>query len=134
MRFSGLIVFLLAGLGSSARGAEIPGGSAMHFAGFGADTLGGRGGRILKVTNLNAGGAGSLRAALESAGSRIVVFEVGGIIDWRKETVTITNGRLTLAGETAPRLASRSSAARSSSRPPTSSSAISACGSAMAAI
>ncbi len=102
MRFSGLIVFLLAGLGSSARGAEIPGGSAMHFAGFGADTPGGRGGRILKVTNLNASGAGSLRAALESAGSRIVVFEVGGIIDWRKETVTITNGRLTLAGETAP--------------------------------
>jgi hypothetical protein len=80
----------------------IPGSRAMVFTGFGADTPGGRGGRIIKVTTLDRKGEGSLQAALAAKGPRIVVFEVGGIIDWRKDQITISEGRLTLAGETAP--------------------------------
>jgi len=47
--------------------------------GFGTDARAGRGGRIIRVTNVNARGPGSLRAAVETKGSRIVVFEVGVI-------------------------------------------------------
>ena len=46
--------------------------------GWAAATPGGRGGQILRVTNLHSSGAGSLREALEADGPRIVVFEVGG--------------------------------------------------------
>jgi hypothetical protein len=69
---------------------------------FGADTPGGRGGAILRVTNLNADGPGSLRAALETSGPRIVVFEVGGAIDLNRRSLQINQPRLTVAGQTAP--------------------------------
>ena len=49
--------------------------------GFGVNTPAGRGGKIVRVTNLDATGPGSFRAALETSGPRIVVFEVGGVID-----------------------------------------------------
>jgi hypothetical protein len=81
---------------------QVPGSRAMYFSGFGADTPGGRGGRVIKVTTLARDGEGSLKAALAATGPRIVVFEVGGIIDWRKDEITVTEGRLTIAGETAP--------------------------------
>jgi hypothetical protein len=48
--------------------------------GYGASTPGGRGGRILYVDNLNDSGPGSLRAAIDAPGPRIVVFRVGGTI------------------------------------------------------
>ena len=44
--------------------------------GGGAEARGGRGGRIIEVTNLNSDGPGSLRAACEASGPRIVVFRV----------------------------------------------------------
>src|SRR5688572_3008924 len=44
--------------------------------GFGVSTPGGRGGRVILVTNLNSGGPGSLRAALKARGKRMVVFRV----------------------------------------------------------
>jgi hypothetical protein len=69
---------------------------------FGADTPGGRGGAILRVTNLNASGPGSLRAALETSGPRIVVFEVAGVIDLDRRTLGISEPRVTVAGQTAP--------------------------------
>jgi pectate lyase len=65
-------------------------------------TPGGRGGEILKVTNLKAEGEGSLRAALEAKGPRTVVFEVGGVIDLGAKTINITEPFITIAGQTSP--------------------------------
>lgn len=65
-------------------------------------TRGGAGGRIIRVTTLSKDGPGSLREALAAKGARIVVFEVGGVIDLGRDTLTITEPYLTLAGQTAP--------------------------------
>ncbi len=69
--------------------------------GFGADTIGGREGAILKVTNLNDSGAGSFRAAVTASGARIVIFEVSGIIHL-ESSLAINNPYLTIAGESSP--------------------------------
>lgn len=66
-----------------------------------AITAGGRGGEIIRVTNTNDSGAGSLRDALLAAGPRIVVFEIGGVIELQSN-IAITSGMLTVAGQTAP--------------------------------
>jgi hypothetical protein len=70
--------------------------------GWAAETPGGRGGRIVRVTNLDASGPGSFRAAVEARGARIVVFEVAGVIDMGLTTLTISEPFLTIAGQTAP--------------------------------
>jgi pectate lyase len=67
--------------------------------GFGARASGGRGGAVLRVTNLNASGPGSLQAAVNTAGARIVVFTVSGTISG---DLHIPHGNLTIAGQTAP--------------------------------
>ena len=59
-------------------------------------------GRVIKVTNLNKSGAGSLRAAIEASGKRLVVFEVGGVINMEGSRLNIGNDDLYIAGETAP--------------------------------
>ncbi|WP_437978486.1 right-handed parallel beta-helix repeat-containing protein [Sorangium sp. So ce295] len=59
-------------------------------------------GTILKVTNLDADGPGSLRQAIETRGPRTIVFEVGGIIDLNKTRLDITEPFVTIAGQTAP--------------------------------
>lgn len=70
--------------------------------GWAAATRGGQGGRLIKVSNLNADGPGSYREAVEASGPRTVVFEVGGVIDMAGQHITIKNPYLTIAGQTAP--------------------------------
>jgi pectate lyase len=67
-----------------------------------ANTEGGRGGRVLRVTNLNADGPGSFKWAVEQPGKRIIVFEVSGAIDLGLKVITIRQPDLTIAGQTAP--------------------------------
>ena len=69
---------------------------------FGKATKGGLNGKIIRVTNLNATGPGSLREAIEAKGPRIVVFEVGGVIDLNKGQLDVREPFLTIAGQTAP--------------------------------
>ena len=61
--------------------------------GYGSLTCGGRGGKVIAVTNLNDSGPGSLRAACEAKGPRIVVFKVSGTID---ADVKISNDFITI--------------------------------------
>lgn len=72
--------------------------------GYGRFAVGGRHGRVVKVTNLNDSGPGSLRAAIEDeTGPRIVVFDVGGLITLEDDiTVQSDDDHLTIAGQTAP--------------------------------
>ena len=69
--------------------------------GFGSTTPGGRGGKVLFVTTLADSGPGSLRAACEAAGPRVVLFRVAGTIALKKP-ITVTNPYLTVAGQSAP--------------------------------
>ncbi|HJQ37491.1 MAG TPA: right-handed parallel beta-helix repeat-containing protein [Thermoanaerobaculia bacterium] len=65
-------------------------------------TAGGIDGKILRVTTLSANGPGSLRAALETEGARLVVFEIGGVIDLEGKMLSVKHPYLTVAGQTAP--------------------------------
>src|SRR5690242_2505727 len=69
--------------------------------GFGANTPGGRGGKVIFVTNLDDSGPGSFRAACEAEGPRIVIFRVSGTIKLKSQ-LTVRNPYLTIAGQTAP--------------------------------
>lgn len=83
--------------GAPAGSAELP--AFPDAEGFGAGAVGGRGGRVIKVTNLDGSGPGSLQAACEAPGPRIVVFEVGGVI---RGDIFIKHSHITIAGQTAP--------------------------------
>ncbi|MCC5982169.1 MAG: hypothetical protein JJU26_10675, partial [Oceanicaulis sp.] len=69
--------------------------------GFGRYAVGGRGGQVFKVTNLNDSGPGSLREAVNAEGPRIVIFEVDGIIQLQSPLI-IRNDFITIAGQSAP--------------------------------
>ncbi len=96
-------IMVLAIASQNVRSADQPGNDSIKAfpgaQGWGAVSKGGRGGRIIKVTNLSSSGPGSLAKACAADGPRIVVFEVSGVI---RGDVRITKPFITIAGQTAP--------------------------------
>ena len=68
--------------------------------GHGRYVTGGRGGKVVHVTNLNDSGAGSFRAAVNGGTKKIVVFDVGGVIALKSDLTIGAN--TTVLGQTAP--------------------------------
>ena len=68
--------------------------------GHGRYVTGGRGGKVIHVTNLNDKGTGSFRAAVSGSSKKIIVFDVAGVIPLASD-VTI-GANTTILGQTAP--------------------------------
>ena len=88
----------------AARPTDLPQAKIPSFPGAeggGMFSFGGRGGKVITVTNLNDRGPGSFREACETGGARIVVFNVAGIIRL-KTPIIVRAPYITIAGQTAP--------------------------------
>ncbi|HVI02130.1 MAG TPA: MYXO-CTERM sorting domain-containing protein [Enhygromyxa sp.] len=90
-----LLAGLLVAPGDAAAVPAFPGAQ-----GFGSVATGGRGGQVLIVTTLAADGPGSLQAALDTPGPRIIVFAVSGVIE--ADLLEINHSDVTIAGQSAP--------------------------------
>jgi len=99
MRIFFLFLSLICVMGNACLAQEI---ANYGIEGWANHTIGGRGGRIIRVTTLNATGAGSFTEAIYASGPRIIVFEVGGVIKLLGSSKTIKNPFVTIAGQTAP--------------------------------
>jgi hypothetical protein len=100
MKIHKLTILTLAVLAALA-GAAVAQPAFPGAEGFGAETRGGRGGRIFHVTTLADDGVGSLRAAVEAEGPRIVIFRVTGTIRLASD-LKIEHPFITIAGQSAP--------------------------------
>ncbi|HEY6167986.1 MAG TPA: pectate lyase, partial [Verrucomicrobiae bacterium] len=96
---SALAVLAVATLISSANGARVPAFPGAE--GAGTFATGGRGGRVIYVSNLNDSGPGSLREAVEAKGPRTVLFKTSGTIELR-HPLRVREPFLTIAGQSAP--------------------------------
>ena len=87
-----LAVFTMA---AQAQAPSFPGAE-----GHGRYTTGGRGGKVVHVTNLNDSGTGSFRQAVKGTDKKIVVFDVAGVIALQSDVNIGAN--TTILGQTAP--------------------------------
>jgi len=88
----------------AAKPADLPQAKLVAFPGAeggGAFSFGGRGGKVYVVNSLADAGKGTLRAACEQGGARIIVFNVSGIIRL-KSPLIIRAPYVTIAGQSAP--------------------------------
>ena len=89
------LTFAALSLATQAQAPAFPGAE-----GHGRYTTGGRGGKIVHVTNLNDSGTGSFRQAVSGSEKKIVVFDVAGVIPLTKDLTIGAN--TTVLGQTAP--------------------------------
>lgn len=95
-----LVLLVIIGVSTIAQETKLPAFPGAE--GAGKYTSGGRGGKIIYVTNLEDNTSpGSLRYAINQTGARIVVFVVSGTIQL-KSNLNIKNANITIAGQTAP--------------------------------
>ncbi|MFO7900763.1 MAG: right-handed parallel beta-helix repeat-containing protein, partial [Planctomycetota bacterium] len=105
MRFAIYLVALCVPLGGPATAGEQALPAFPGAEGFGAVAVGGRGGRVIRVTNRKPAGPGSFAAALGAKGPRIIVFDVSGVIPaagGKYARYRLGDGHVTIAGQTAP--------------------------------
>jgi len=101
MKLCTLVVFtLFVALACAARAADPPWrwqAGRVPDPGFDLDAA-----QVVRVTSLGVKGEGTLRDALKVAGPRIIVFEIGGVIDLQKQGIEVKVPQVYIAGQTAP--------------------------------
>jgi len=96
-----VLTLLVIAISSNLQAAQTTLPIVPDISGFGVDTVAGRGGEIIRVTNLNSWGEGSLAYALFKSGPRTIVFDVSGTI-WQDDYIVIEQPYVTVAFQTAP--------------------------------